>query len=699
MPTQSPTVNLLILTSSSNEAREIIQSLRSGGLPARGIYTEQYERLAALTEAQVTVDLILCCLNDPQIELDHVMEHYQEIEADVPLILLTDRNQGSNHLLRALRAGARDLVGRDEIERLRLVVTREFADRRTRCELAETRAQAQRCVGRIRALAEASEEAIAYVREDGMHDFANAAYRRRFGLHPSDELQNLPLLDLVVAKHHQALNDLLKELREAKEAPPLTRKLHVTALGGSGRLFPATLVIAREADDTAALRLIVRDTRHEIAQQAETLVAVDAGFASRNAFVNAVSQRLARAASGEPAQFALIYVGINGFAEILQAVGVTRGLEIATELGAALGRIAPDNCLLTRFADDGFMLILDTDEPADARRLAVAVRAELRLPVTLPTRDTAQPDCVTGFVFVQRTDASFAELVDRAYADAFARKPSIDGERDDTRPATTESTDGHQPLTDAADREIGEMIDEALQKDGLILVYQPIVSLLGDNQENYSVFLRLLDEQQRLHEARELIGPAVRTRSIEAIDHWVVERAIDEMVEQRKQGQKVNFFINMAEETFQDNALLFWLCDQLREKEARGNWLTFQFQEVHARHHLAKLAKLVTGLKKIKARIAIGRFGHDPRPESLLQTLQADFVLFSPDFAQQLSNDPAKQQRLMALANLAREFNAKTVVTGVEDATTLTVLWGGGVDYVQGNFLQRPSTALGLSQD
>jgi EAL domain-containing protein (putative c-di-GMP-specific phosphodiesterase class I) len=46
---------------------------------------------------------------------------------------------------------------------------------------------------------------------------------------------------------------------------------------------------------------------------------------------------------------------------------------------------------------------------------------------------------------------------------------------------------------------------------------------------------------------------------------------------------------------------------------------------------------------------------------------------------------------------LAREYNVKTVVTGVEEARTLTILWSAGVDYVQGNFLQRPSATLEVS--
>jgi multidomain signaling protein FimX len=84
-------------------------------------------------------------------------------------------------------------------------------------------------------------------------------------------------------------------------------------------------------------------------------------------------------------------------------------------------------------------------------------------------------------------------------------------------------------------------------------------------------------------------------------------------------------------------------------------------------------------------------------PKTLLQGIPLDFVLFQPEYAQGLADDRDKQQKLLGLANLAREYNVKSVVTGVEEARTLTILWTAGVDYVQGNFLQRPSPTLEIS--
>jgi EAL domain-containing protein (putative c-di-GMP-specific phosphodiesterase class I) len=137
-----------------------------------------------------------------------------------------------------------------------------------------------------------------------------------------------------------------------------------------------------------------------------------------------------------------------------------------------------------------------------------------------------------------------------------------------------------------------------------------------------------------------------------------------------------------------------WICNRLRDLNARGSWLTFQFPEEDVRRNLPAVTKLADGLKTIKCRIALTRCGQSDNPDTLMESLPLDFLLFSHDFARGLAEDKAKQQQLTAFARLAREFNVKSIVTGVEDARALTVLWTAGIDYVQGNFLQRPSPSI-----
>ena len=135
------------------------------------------------------------------------------------------------------------------------------------------------------------------------------------------------------------------------------------------------------------------------------------------------------------------------------------------------------------------------------------------------------------------------------------------------------------------------LVNEALDESGaaqLRLVFQPIVSLMGDDQENHSVLLRLLDADADLHEAKAFIGAATASGRMGDIDRWVITHAIAELAKQRAKGHRLNFFINIGEASLQDDDLLIWICDTLRDQDARGSWLTFQFPEEEAQPQPAR---------------------------------------------------------------------------------------------------------------
>jgi EAL domain-containing protein (putative c-di-GMP-specific phosphodiesterase class I)/PAS domain-containing protein len=268
-------------------------------------------------------------------------------------------------------------------------------------------------------------------------------------------------------------------------------------------------------------------------------------------------------------------------------------------------------------------------------------------------------------------------------------EPAVDPGDDDwtAEPAAPQGDDAEAESIEAK-------IERALSEDSFQIMYQPIVSLLGDSQETYSVLLRLEDINKLILTAAQLLGPAARTGNLPAIDRWVIGHALRDLSARRKSGQRIGFFLSLSAETVKDANLLIWICDTLREYDARGGWVIFQIQERDAGAQLEQWIPLAQGLKKIKSRIAINQFGHEPNPERLLERAPPDFVKFAPDFALDLADDAEKQDRLAKLTRLARSYGAKTIVTGVEDARALTVLWGAGIDYVQGNFLQGPSASL-----
>jgi len=681
---------VLVLTSQANEAERIITTLRNGGLPVRGLHSAEGERIHRFVE-KGECDLVVCCGYDPEIDLDSALARHRELATDIPLILVSDHQSDSQAMILALRAGSRDVIERDDQEHLQLVVARELADLRERRRARDLEQRLRRCEKRGRELIEATGEAVAFVQQ-GLHLHANPAYLNLFGFPSFEDLQLATFLDLIAAEQRQPVRDFLR----VREVDGLQdgQELSTTCVRSDGNRFQALLLaVPSESDGEPCLRLVLRRTSgvHPDPAQAGPQTG-SLGIAGYHDLIAALTTRVDSEGAVERA-FALLILRAPRAAELLQTVGLCRGLRSIDDLGRSLATVAGESGTLYRISGDSFALLANVADPGAAKALEERIRAEVRLTPPPGTGIEARLDCHLGQVFATGRVGSPVDLLDEVYRVSLGVARAAPPEPGSHTGSASLASRSKQAPEDG-DEAMSAKIERALDSDRLLLVYQPIVSLLGDNQENYSVLVRLIDEAENLVEAREFIGPAIRKGFMQRIDKWAIRQATQAIGANRHAGHALNFFINLAEDSFRDPGMIIWICDCLREFDVRGSWLTFVFQEDLVEANLASLTRLIEALRKIKCRVAMNRFGASEHPQALLQGIPIDFVLFQPEYAQGLADDQHKQQRLLGLANLAREYNIKTVVTGVEEARTLTILWSAGVDYVQGNFLQRPSSTL-----
>ncbi|MBK1647084.1 EAL domain-containing protein [Rhabdochromatium marinum] len=285
-----------------------------------------------------------------------------------------------------------------------------------------------------------------------------------------------------------------------------------------------------------------------------------------------------------------------------------------------------------------------------------------------------------------------------------AAPPSPDGELPPLTLATSE-----EPLPDLdeqpqvlsgrelSDDELIAQIERALKTDGFKLAYQPLVSLRGDSQERYSVLLRLLDDNRSFRAADDLLEPAARSGKLPEVDRWVIQQAMRELSERRRLGHRAHFLLSLSAALLQDQELLIWICDQLRQHSIRGNWLSFQIQENDARNLGDTAFQLASGLRQVKSQLVIGNFGSNTDSELMLNDFPLDFVRLAPSLTQNLDSDDLKQGHLKHLIDVAQQHHIKTLVGHIEDEHTLAKVWSAGADYVQGKLLGRPSSIFELN--
>jgi diguanylate cyclase (GGDEF)-like protein/PAS domain S-box-containing protein len=679
-------IRLLILSTSRDRTEQISTSLRNGGLAVHSTRLANMEQLEEAIGAG-ELDLLLCCAFEDGIDLQHTIDTLNDTERDLPLLIISDTRIDPGRLIQAMREGARDTVDKDDLEHLQLVVAREFADLGKRRELEALRQRLTESEQRYQGLIESSGEPIAFV-QSGIHVRVNPAYLELFGFEDRADVEDLPLLDLLDRKQHGEFRKILKELEGGTKR---TASMPASCRRQDGTALQLTLDFSRASfEGEPGMQVIIHNSvppPPDAVQQGEDAWNSSTDLPNRRHFLSQLDDWL-EAVETDSEYRALTYLSIDDFHRLHAALGMNRCEDLMRSIADLLRRELTDQDVLARFGDNAFTLLC---RRPNAERIESFVRG---LCDTLSSArfegigDGPKPSCSTGVAFLTGHRGEPQDLINKAFNAADSAREQGGNQ------TVIERQEQKRPDVSGEDREILQRIDRALSRDRFSLAYQPIVSLQGDSRENYAVLVRMLDDDDNELLPETFIRQAEYFGKMVELDRWVIRQAIGSVAEQRRQGRKVNFFISLSEASLLDKNSLLWICDCLREFDARGGWLTFQIEERHARKHFQVSANLINGLKKIKCQVAIDHFGLQPRPESLLSRLKVDFVKLAPSFVRELNSNPQKQDELNQLNETILGYDVKTIATGVEGANSLTVLWTVGVSYIQGYFLQEPSESI-----
>jgi EAL domain-containing protein (putative c-di-GMP-specific phosphodiesterase class I) len=105
--------------------------------------------------------------------------------------------------------------------------------------------------------------------------------------------------------------------------------------------------------------------------------------------------------------------------------------------------------------------------------------------------------------------------------------------------------------------------------------------------------------------------------------------------------------------------------------------------------------EFVNGWKKLGGQFALEQFGSGLNSFQLLNHIDADYLKIDRSYMADLPQHPENQKKIAEICQQARELKRQTIAEWVEDATSTSLLFACGVDFVQGNFLQEPQRLTG----
>ncbi len=678
------TLHLLVMDDSSNAAETISNMLRNAGHAVRTDRIEDDEDLRDALKSH-ECDMILAKPQIPYLSAHDALGVLQQLEKEIPLLVIADETDEET-ITTLLQAGARDIIEVDKPQRLATAVLREAASVRTLRHLHQCRQALEEANIRAQNLVDSSRDAITYI-HDGMHIFANTSYLEMFGYSDIEEIEGMPIMNMVKADEHA---DFKKFLRDYSAGKNSSSTLDVTALHVDGNEFKLTMEFtAASFEGEPCTQIIIRAqaNNEELERKLDDMSKLDllTGVYNRQFFLEALG-----AVAGKKGQEgAMLYLKPDNFKQLREELGISHSDQVLSEVAKVIQQqLGKSDSITARFESEHFTVLLRNVSGDKAQAFAEVLRKRIEGAVFELKGATATTTCSFGIGLYNEAIKTPQEVITRAEKalnDATAQGGN----------AVRIYTPGKEEMAEQEQLAIlVKQIKLALKSNRLQLLFQPIVSMKGDESENYEVFLRMQDEKGNLLLPKDFLPAAEKSGLMPAIDRWVLAHGIKAVTQQRKSGKPTVLFVKLSGASLKDEKLLPWLRDILKAAQAVPNSLVIEVSETVASSNLKALKMLIEGLKQLHVRLALDHFGNAANFTNLLKHCDTQFLKLDASIIGTLSSSKESQDKVNEICTMAATSNKKVVANAVEDPHTLAMIYSTGIDYIQGNFLQEAAPAM-----
>lgn len=684
------TINLIIIDDSFDTEEKVISTLRTLGFAARSSRVEDDEDLIAAIKKNQP-DLVLYSQGMELISLKVTCKIIKENtdNASIPVIAV-DKSETEANVTEAISAGAMDLSSYENMKHLTQVIKREVNAYRNWKENQSLRKDMDETERRCNSLLDSSRDAIAYVHE-GMHVYSNESYLELFGIEHSDELEGIPMLDMVAQDSRDEFKTFLRNYMKNETG---LKKLETRLHKPDGEEFDGEMEFSSaKIDAEPCIQIVIRqedgvDTE-EMERQIKLVSQKDqlTGLYNRQYCLEELKETISKC-KADGGSAAIMDIRLDNFDNIKKEVGVVSADEYIVAVAKELQAVTDEGDILSRYTHDSFSIIAHGRNKDTIEDYAKKIQGKISDFETSINNNKINTSGSIGATLIDKNSPETNELLarlEKAYNDASAAG---------TNQFSLYIPKEGEMTQHEVDSKLKALLTDAIVGNKFVLYYQPIVSLHGDPDERYEVFLRLKGEDNALIMPEDFLPGAERIGMATPIDRWVLTRIMKLLHERLKNGTNTRFFISLSTPSIKDDALIQWLGTQVKELGLPAGSLNFAVKEMTAITNLKFTKAMSENLKKIQCDFTLDDFGTTDKPLQVLDHINVDYVRLDKSFMEDLLESTEKQEAIQSLAEQVSERSKQTIIQNVLDPATLSVLWGTGVHFMQGDFLQGPEPVL-----
>ena len=384
----------------------------------------------------------------------------------------------------------------------------------------------------------------------------------------------------------------------------------------------------------------------------------------------------------------LVLIDLDHLKLVNDTAGHAAGDQIIVQVAGLLKRASREQDLLARVSGDEFAIAYAAMDEQQGLEKAQQILAQISALKPRYGGRTINISASIGVVTFPRHGVVPVELL--AKADAAMSSAKQSGRN------RVQFYDEAEMMRERMDTQLvwRDRLLEALDNDGLELVYQPIVAVASGKVHHYEVLVRLRDEDGTLVAPGKFIPAAEQFGFIQRVDRVIVSKAIRTLAALPPEQAEVGFAINLSGMSVGDHEVFALIQRELAESGLDPRRVMFEITETAACEQLNNAIEFIQKVRQLGCQVALDDFGVGFSSFSYLKHLRADVLKIDGSFIRDIHNNNADQLFVKALVDVARGMGMRTTAEFVENEHVYERVRGLGVDYVQGYYLGKPASGL-----